>query len=61
MKMTDPDAIMSLPSPDELRKALARRVREAEVIRRLLKISEYAATELHDHRPDGVLREVGTC
>ncbi len=42
------DALESLPSPAELRRALAQRVREADVLRRLLKVSEYAANELDD-------------
>ncbi len=45
---TDRDTLDRLPSPDELRQALSRRVREADVLRRLLRVSEYAATELHD-------------
>lgn len=46
MSDTTRDAIASLPTPDVLRDALARRVREAEVIRRLLRVSEFAETEL---------------
>lgn len=49
MKTTlEQDALASLPSPDELRQALSRRVREADVLRRLLRVSEYATTELHE-------------
>lgn len=44
----DRDALERLPTPDELRQALSRRVREAGVIRRLLRVGEYAATELQD-------------
>lgn len=42
------DALERLPSPDELRRALSRRVREARILRRLLRVSEHAATELRD-------------
>ncbi len=48
MQPSDRDALKRLPSPDELRQALSRRVREAGVLRRLLRVSEYAATELQD-------------
>ena len=40
------DAIASLLTPEELRDSLARRVREAAVIRRLLRVSEFAEAEL---------------
>lgn len=48
MQNAGQDALERLPSPDELRQALSRRVREAGILRRLLRVSEYAATELRD-------------
>ena len=59
MMTTDRDALERLPTPDEVRQALARRVREAHVLRRLLRVSEHAANELgdSDHADD---RDPGT-
>lgn len=51
------DALASLPSPDELRRALSRRVREADVLRRLLRVSEFAVTELRDPDSRATRRE----
>lgn len=48
MMAADRDALERLPTPDEVRQALARRVREAHVLRRLLRLSETAAVELQD-------------
>lgn len=48
MRTSERDALESIPSPDELRQALSRRVREADILRRLLRVSEYATTELHE-------------
>ncbi len=58
MQTSDRDALASLPSPDELRQALSRRVREADVLRRLLRVSEYATTELQEPDPDIVANEL---
>ena len=46
------DPLLVLPRPKDVRAALSRRLREAEVLRRLLKVSEHAATELADDRHD---------
>ncbi len=42
------DPLLTLPRPRDVRAALSRRLREADVLRRLLKVSELAATELAD-------------
>ena len=42
------DPLLTLPRPSDVRAALSRRLREAEVLRRLLKVSERAAIELAD-------------
>jgi hypothetical protein len=60
MKTADRDALERLPTPDEVRQALARRVREAHVLRRLLRVAEHAANELggidHDDHDAGTQR-----
>jgi hypothetical protein len=35
-----------LPAPQDVRRLLALRLREVDVLRRLLRVAEYAATEL---------------
>ena len=42
------DPLLTLPRPRDVRAALSRRLREADVLRRLLKVSERAASELAD-------------
>ncbi len=42
------DPLLVLPRPKDVRAALSRRLREAEVLRRLLKVTELAAIELAD-------------
>ena len=48
MMTADRDALDRLPTPDEVRQAIACRVREAHVLRRLLRVTEQAAHELGD-------------
>lgn len=57
---TDHDALASLPTPDDIRAALARRVREADVLRRLLRIAESTAIDLPEPAYITRLREIAT-
>lgn len=40
------DLLIMVPAPSDVRRRLAQSVREADVLRRLLKVAEYAAREL---------------
>lgn len=61
MTNADRDALERLPAPDEVRLALSRRIREAHVLRRLLRLSEHAASELGDsgHADSGNRVQIG--
>ena len=49
----------AIPSPEDVRIRLSRTLREADVLKRLLKVSEYASKELYDDPSTGV--EVQLC